>query len=198
MICRASANLAYNRRFICARRGLPDAFMETTTLALLVLVPLLVWRIYSRLKRLTSRQQSHLWRHWTAVILCPLLLLGLAFSTKFDVLPLSCLAAGALAGGWLGFFGIKLTRFENTGKTLFYTPNRYLGMSVAMLFAARMIYRGMELYMNSRALIPQPNEPFGQSPLTLLTLGLVAGYYAIYGWGLVRWRLRQKTLPAAV
>lgn len=171
--------------------------MEKTTLALLILVPLLVWRIYARLKKLTSRQQSHLWRHWSAVILCPVLVIGLAFSTQFDILPLSCLGAGALAGGWLGFFGFRLTRLENTGKGFFYTPNRYLGMSVAMLFAARMLYRGLELYMNSRSPMPVVNEQFGQSPLTLLAFGLVAGYYGVYGWGLLRWRSNQKG-PALV
>ena len=172
--------------------------METTTLALLVLIPLLVWRIYSRLKRMMGRQPSQLWRHWAAAVLLPALLaaLAVAVATKGDVLALSCLGAGALAGAWLGVWGLKLTRFENTDKGYFYTPNLRLGMLVAMLFVARVLYRGMELYMNTRVAVPVPQADFTQSPLTLLTFGLLAGYYAAYAWGLLRWRRNQKPLPA--
>ncbi len=170
--------------------------METTTLALLVLIPLLVWRIYSRLKRMMGRQASQLWRHWAAAVLLPLLLAALAVATQGEVLALSCLGAGALAGAWLGAWGLKLTRFENTDKGYFYTPNLRLGMLVSMLFAARVLYRGMELYMNSRVAVPVPQGDFAQSPLTLLSFGLLAGYYAAYGWGLLRWRRSQKPLAA--
>jgi len=93
--------------------------METTTLALLLLVPLLVWRIYSRLKKLVARQKSQLWRHWSVAIAFPALLLFLATTTKFEVLPLSSLGGAALAGGWLGVLGLKLTRFEQVGKDFF-------------------------------------------------------------------------------
>lgn len=169
--------------------------MEMTTLALLVLIPLLVWRIYSRLKRMMGRHESQMWRHWAAAVLLPVLLAALAVATGGEALTLSSLAAGALGGAWLGLWGIRLTRFENTGKGYFYTPNVRLGMTVALLFAARVLYRGMELYMNTRIAVPQPQADFTQSPLTLLTFGLLAGYYAAYAWGLLRWRRGQAPVP---
>lgn len=171
--------------------------METTTLALLVLVPLLVWRIYSRLKRLMSRTRSQLWRHWLVAIAFPVLFVVVAAGTLGNVLALSCLAAGALAGGWIGVYGLKLTRFENTVKGLFFTPNRNLGIAIFMLFIARLIYRGLELYLNSRmpTPVPLPTHEFAQSPLTLLTFGLFAGYYTVYGVGLLRWHRAQTPVP---
>lgn len=167
--------------------------MEKTTLALLILVPLLVWRIYSRLKKLMRRQESLLWRHWVAALAFPLILLVTAASALRNELAVACLAAGALGGAWGGIWGIKLTRFEMTAKGYFYTPNMRLGIAVTMLFAARVIYRGLELYINSREAIPvpKPTQDFTQSPLTMLTFGLLAGYYAAYAWGLVRWRRSQ-------
>ncbi|OBV37025.1 hypothetical protein [Janthinobacterium psychrotolerans] len=170
--------------------------METTTLALLFLVPLLVWRIYSRLKKLVARQKSLVWRHRLVAFGFPALIVFLATTTKFDILPLSSLGAGVLAGGWLGVLGIKLTRFEQVGKDYYFTQHRYLGLAITMLFIARLLYRGMEIYLNTRLDVPVPPPPFGQSPLTMAAYGMVTGYYACYAWGLLRWRQRNKPLDA--
>lgn len=170
--------------------------METTTLALLFLVPLLVWRIYSRLKKLVARQKSQLWRHRLVAFGVPALIVFLATTTKFDILPLSSLGAGVLAGGWLGVLGIKLTRFEQVGKDYYFIQHRYLGLAITMLFIARLLYRGMEIYLNTRLDVPVPPPPFGQSPLTMAAYGMVTGYYAAYAWGLLRWRRRNKPLDA--
>ena len=121
--------------------------MEMTTIALLVLIPLLVWRIYSRIKSMLKRQESLIWRHWLSAVAFPVLLAWLGLSMLDNVLGLSCLAAGALAGAWLGVFGLKGTRFETIGKRYFFTPNLRIGITVFMLLAARMLYRGLELYM---------------------------------------------------
>ena len=171
--------------------------METTTLALLFLVPLLVWRIYSRLKKLVARQKSQLWRHRLVAFGVPALIVFLATTTKFDILPLSSLGAGVLAGGWLGVLGIKLSRFEQVGKDYYFTQHRYLGLAITMLFIARLLYRGMEIYLNTRLDVPVPPPPFGQSPLTMAAYGMVTGYYAAYAWGLLRWRQRNRPLEAA-
>jgi len=37
--------------------------LTVTTVVLLILVPVLVWRIYSRLKTVFRRQESVAWRH---------------------------------------------------------------------------------------------------------------------------------------
>jgi hypothetical protein len=171
--------------------------MEMTTIALLVLVPLLVWRIYSRLKRMLARQESMLWRHWLSAIAFPVLLGWLALSMLNNVLGLSCLAGGALAGVWLGVFGLKGTRFETQGRRYFFTPNLRIGLAVFMLFAARILYRGLELYMVSRVETPNlmSQTEFVQSPATASLIGLLAGYCASFSIGMLRWRRSQKPLP---
>lgn len=165
--------------------------MEATTIALLVLMPLLVWRIYARLKSALGRSRSQRWRHWSAAVLLPSAVLGLALTAWPDVLAISCLGAGALAGAWLGAWGIRLTRFEHNEKGWFYTPNLHLGLLVTMLFVARLLYRGLELYVNSRVAMPAPLPDFSQSALTLSSVGLLAGYFAAQGVALLRWRGKQ-------
>ena len=171
--------------------------MEMTTIALLVLVPLLVWRIYSRLKYMLKRQESQMWRHWLSAVAFPVLLAWLALSMLGNELGLSCLAAGALGGAWLGVFGLKGTRFETVGRRYFFTPNLRIGIIVFMLFAARMLYRGLELYMISRVETPNlmSQTEFVQSPATTVVLGLLAGYCAAYSIGMIRWRRAQQPLP---
>ena len=171
--------------------------MEATTIALLVLIPLLVWRLYCRLKNLIGgRRRSEAGRHWAALIVFSALLAAAALGAAPDPLALSCLGAGALAGAWLGRLEMRLTRFENTGKGLFFTPSRHLGIMLTMLFAARLLYRGLELYIDSRSPAPAPLQDFMHSPLTLLSLGLWAAYFAACGVGLLLWRRSQRPLDA--
>ena len=47
--------------------------MQLTTLALLILIPLLIWRVYLRLKQFFVRQESLMWKHWTGAVLFSLL-----------------------------------------------------------------------------------------------------------------------------
>jgi cytochrome b561 len=170
--------------------------MEITTLALFILVPLLVWRVYGRLKRMMSRTESHLWQHWTLAGAFALFIVLGALSVRADALALATLAGGVLAGVWAGVLGLKLTRFQRTEQGFFYTPHRQLGVLVSILFIARVMYRGLELYVNSRQTVPVPlpNSDFLQSPLTTLSFGLACAYYAWYGLGLARWRRRQTPL----
>ena len=52
--------------------------MLPTPVVAAVLVPLVLWRVYSRIKRLTTRQRSKVWRHRTTLVFFPLLILMLA------------------------------------------------------------------------------------------------------------------------
>ena len=61
------------------------------------------------------------------------------------------------AGIGYGVWGLRLTRFENR-RRLFFTPNARLGMVIAMLFMARVMYIGFEMYAN-RSMAPTPALP---------------------------------------
>lgn len=161
-----------------------------TTLALLVLTPLLVWRIYSRIKKQMLRQRSIVSRHYTgllvfgAMILVPL---GQLFDTPYN---LAALVVGA--GGGIGYavWGLKLTRFEDTPQGYFFTPPARLGLVIAMVLVARLLYIGIEIYANQGKGIP--TQQLTDSPLSMLCVGLTAGYFGWYSAALLRWRRRAR------
>ena len=68
--------------------------MQLTTLALLILIPLLIWRVYMRLKQFFVRQESLMWKHWTGAVLFSLLMLVAAGSLLDDGPALASLATG--------------------------------------------------------------------------------------------------------
>ena len=168
--------------------------MNLTTLALLVLTPLLVWRVYSRLKGMMQRQRSIVSRHWTGLGVFMAMVLVPGSDLMARPMSLAWLAVGTAAGIAYGVWGLRLTRFEDTDEGYYFTPNARLGILMAMLFVARILYIGFELYANQGSGVPAPR--FTDSPLTLLSLGLVAGYFGTYSAGLLRWRRALKRAEA--
>ncbi len=163
--------------------------MSITTLALLLLIPILVWRIYSRLKTQMARQRSIMSRHYTGLLVFGAMVLVPAASVLDRPYALVALAGGAAMGVFLGVYGLRRTRFEDTDQGYYFTPSQRLGVLVGMVLVARVIYLGIEIYMNQGS--NQPNPRFTDSPLTMYCLGLSAAYFCTYSAGLVRWR-RQK------
>jgi hypothetical protein len=164
--------------------------MSLTTLALIALVPVLVWRIYQRLKSQMVRRRSILSRHYTgllvfgAMVLVPIAELG---DRPFS---LAALAAGAIAGIGLATHGLRRTRFEDTSEGYFFTPPMRMGVLVAMLLVARVIYLGIEIYMNQGS--SQPNPRLSDSPVTMFCVGLTGAYFATFSASLMRWRQRLR------
>jgi hypothetical protein len=169
--------------------------MNTPWIVIVVLVPLVAWRVYSRVRRNVGRQKSRAWRHWTGAIFFPLLLVLLALAAMARPLAEAALAAGMVSGAALGVWGLRLTRFDRTTEGFFYTPNAYLGIALSLLLIARILYRLSEVYLMRGAASAVQAQDFTRSPLTLLIVGLVAGYYATFAIGLLRWRRRAAALP---
>jgi hypothetical protein len=164
--------------------------MSLTTLALIALVPLLVWRIYSRLKQQMTRQRSIMSRHYTGLFVFVVMLLIPASELGDRPFQLAALAGGALAGIALGTYGLRRTRFEDTPEGYFFTPPSRMGILVAMLLVARVIYLGIEIYMNQGS--NKPNPRFTDSPVTMLCLGVTAAYFATFSASFMRWRQRKR------
>jgi hypothetical protein len=160
-----------------------------STLALLFLLPLLAWRVYSRFRRMVGRQRLSGIRPWVTLVIFPLLISFLCFAARAHTERLWWLAAGLGIGSMLGVYGLRKTHFEPTTQGLFYTPNAHLGIALSLLFVTRIIYRLVEVYALTPAM-PHTMDDFARSPLTLAVFGLLAGYYMTYAVGLVRWRLR--------
>jgi ABC-type arginine transport system permease subunit len=162
--------------------------MTPTQIVLLVLIPLVLWRVYARIRRMVGRQQSRPWRHWVAAIFFPLVLALLAAAALRDALAIASLVAGIVAGIGLATWGLRLTRFERTPEGVFYTPSAHIGIAVTLLFVARVLYRMVEVFGG----MARPGaQDFARSPLTLAVFGVLAAYYAAYASGVLRWRRRN-------
>ena len=172
--------------------------MASPNLVFLVVVPLVAWRIYKRVRRNIGQQKSRLWRHWAGTILCPILLVLFAVAAMHSADAEMALGGGILAGLALGTWGLRLTRFTESGGNHYYTPNPYLGVGLSALLVVRVLWRFWELYQLHGAMPPAASNDLAKSPLTLLLLGVVFGYYAAYSFGLLRWRRRSAREVAAV
>src|SRR3954470_765619 len=164
--------------------------MNTPSIVLLVLSPLILWRVYSRVRRLVGRQRLSRIRPWVAICLFPPLVLLLALVARHHAVALAWLGGGLVVGGLLAMYGLRLTQFERTEQGLFYTPNAHLGIALSLLLVGRILYRLIEVYADG---VPSGGSDFLRSPITLAIFGTLAGYYVSYAIGLLRWRFSSRT-----
>ena len=165
------------------------ASLSPSTITLIVLIPLILWRVYSRIRRMVGRQRLSRVRPWVTLVIFPLILAMLALAALHRPERLAILVVGIAAGVGLAIFGLRRTKFEATPQGLYYTPNAHLGIALSLLFVVRILYRFIEIYALNPT-VPRDMREFGSSPLTLAVFGLLAGYYIGYAVGLVRWRWR--------
>jgi len=157
-----------------------------TTVALLLLVPLVAWRVHSRIRRMVGRQRLSKWRARITLIIFPLVSLMLASAAIAHPERLALFAVALAAGGALSMYGIKKTKFEATPGMLYYTPNAHLGIALSVLFLARIAWRVFEVWHLPPG--TANGQEFARSPLTLGVFGLLAGYYMGYATGLLHYR----------
>ena len=146
---------------------------------------LIAWRLYVRIRRMVSRQKFSRRRTLLTVILFPLLLVGFAVMSFAHPQTLAALAGGVALGVGLGWYGLKLSTFENTPIGFYYTPNAHLGIALSLLLIVRIGFRlapGMFLAAQDN---PMPTD-FARSPLTLAIFGTLAAYYVCYAAGLLQ------------
>lgn len=159
--------------------------MTQSDAILLAFSPLILWYVYKRVRRLTVRQKSRLWRHWCAVLFLSAALLAMFIMLIGEPAALAALLCGALAGVALGLVALRRTGFEQVGGEYFYTPYEPIGMVVAMIFIARVLYRIVEMATMG---IGQ-GTAFAGSPSTVGAMSLVAGHHLVCAAELLRWRL---------
>lgn len=169
--------------------------MNIQTITLLILVPLLMWRVYARLKRMMARQRSVVSRHWTGLAVFTAMVLVPGSELLGQPASLGWLAVGTAAGIGYAVWALRKTRYEVTPEGYFFTPFARLGMLVAMLFVGRIIYVGLEIFVNQGTANSLPR--FTDSPLTLICLGVFAGYFGAYSAGMLRWRHAMKKAAAS-
>ncbi len=169
--------------------------IDSHLITVLLVVALVVWRVYARIRRTIGRQRLTKVRPWITVVVFPLVaVLVLATSLAHPMVG-GALVAGAAVGIGLGLLGTRLTRFEATPAGLFYTPNAHLGIALSLLFVLRLGYRFVMLQASGGNVDPQAMQ-LGSSPLTMAIFGTLAGYYVTYAIGLLRWRAQVTGQPA--
>jgi len=166
--------------------GMPQALVTVA------IVALIAWRLYGRIRRNIGRQRLSRVRPWITLIVFPLVIGLLLFTAHLPQLASACLAGGVALGIGLGVFGLRLTRFEVTEQGHYYTPNAHLGILLSTLVVCRVIYRLVVGGLPGSTSGPPSSATL--TPLTLLLVGTLAGYYCSYAIGLLRWALRG---PAA-
>lgn len=171
--------------------------MEITTLVLLLLVPLAVWRIYTRVKRMIVRTQSELWKHYAKGALMAAIIVVLAVLAIGKWAALGTLALGVSLGVYLGRRQFGMTRLHNRPEGFFYTPDPRLPLLLIMLVVSRLIYRLFEAYLHMHDGIALDPDFLG-NPVTTAVFGLLAGFYACYSLLLVRWHKSQTPLPKPI
>lgn len=170
--------------------------VDTHLITVVLVVALVAWRLYSRIRRMIGRQRLSTVRPWLTIVLFPLIVALVLTGSLPNPLTAAAVAGGAVAGIALGLLGTRLTKFEATPEGLFYTPNAHLGIALSLLLVLRLGYRFVMLQLNGGRFDPQ-SMPLGASPLTLAILGVLAGYYVTYAIGLLRWRARVGQPVAA-
>jgi hypothetical protein len=163
------------------------------TVAVLALI---AWRMYARIRRVIGRQHFSLPRTWLRIVLFPLVIALLAYSAAAHPEVLGYLACGVAVGVGLGVFGLRLTKYEVTGQGLYYTPSAHLGVALSALFIARIAYRFAVYGLPGAGGAGAP-QGGTLTPLTMLLIGTLLGYYWTYGVGLLRWSARSRRAAAA-
>jgi hypothetical protein len=157
---------------------------------LLILIPLIAWRIYVRIRRAVGRQRLSKYRVWITVGIYTVILVAIGLGTREHPERLGWMVGGLALGIPLGVFSLKKTKFEPTREGLFYTPNAHLGIILSMLFVGRILYRIFAVYLVATTAKPRDPSDFMGSAATVAIFGLLAGYYITYAIGLARWRYR--------
>lgn len=153
-----------------------------------IVMPLILWRVYQRIKRLLVRQKSDLWRHRLSLFVMTMLLLVFGGHALGSPVALCAMAAGVAAGAGLGLLALQRTTFEQVGADFYYVPHAPIGVVVALLFIGRLAYRAYELYVDGAAAAAH----VASGPLTTGVVGIMIGYYSLYNGGLLRWRANHK------
>jgi len=151
--------------------------------------PLLAFMVWRRVRRQFGRQPVRRGAMIARVAILTALAGLVSLAGLRDPRLLEGLAGGLLCGAALGLLGLRLTRFERSvDGTDLYLPNPWIGATVTALLVGRLAWRFLMLLPQAGGVGPMVTPgapPLGNSPLTLLVVGLMVGYYVSYYAGLL-------------
>ena len=159
----------------------------------LIMLPLLAWMVWRRVSRQFGRQPIQRKRMIFRIVLFSLLGCMFVLSGFHKIELAEGLLGGVLIGGALGLLGLRLTRFEvDPLKGDCYVPNPWIGALLTVLLLGRLAWRLLVLLPQMQhAAATTAGAPdmspigYAASPLTMLVIGLLVGYYIVYFSGLL-------------
>ena len=157
--------------------------MTSKQLVPALVIPFIAWRVYMRARRNIGRQPFKPARLQVSIAVFSLVLVIFAYFGLPHPNTLLALGGGVAVSVGLSWWGLHLTKFEDTPQGKFYTPNTALGLAVTALFIGRIVYRMITLPSVADGTLAAP-QPF-QSPLTFFLFGVSAGYYIVYSIGVL-------------
>lgn len=172
--------------------------MSPNLLIPVVMTPLVGWLLWRRLRSYFGRQPVRRKRMVTRIVAFAVLGVLISLNGLRDVRLLEGLLGGATGGVLLGWLGLQLTRFERGADGAdVYIPNPWIGGALSVLLLGRMIWRFAVVLPRMDSAAAHATPAFGNSPLTLLVLGLIIGYYISYYSGLLVHHRRFERTQAA-
>lgn len=167
----------------------------------LIMLPLLAWIVWRRVSRQFGRQPIRRKRMIFRIVVFVLVGGLLALSGFHHAALAEGLAAGVLLGGALGLLGIRLTRFEiDPARGDCYVPNPWIGALLTALLLGRLAWRLLVAWPPMQQ-VPAASGAmppgYAASPLTMLVIGLLVGYYIVYFSGLLIHHRRFRQARAA-
>lgn len=153
-----------------------------------IVAVLLPWSVYRRIRRNVGRQPLSPTRQRIRVGVMAALFAVIASSPLMDAEweGLLAMLVGGLLGAGISVFALKHTKFETIDGAHYYVPNAYIGLALSAVLMARLGWRMVEMWPQiSQGALPSASFGAAMSPLTLLMLGTVLGYYASYYFGIL-------------
>ena len=158
----------------------------------LIMVPLLAWMVLRRVSRQFGRQPIRRKRMTARIVMFAAIGGLLMLGGLHDIRLAEGVLGGAILGAVLGLVGLRLTRFETDPvKGDCYVPNPWIGALLTALLLGRLAWRFMAMLaphgQHADAFAPGADMQMGYqaSPLTMLVVGLLVGYYIAYYAGLL-------------
>lgn len=159
-----------------------------------LLVPLIAWRLYARVRNTFGKQAIQPNRIIVRLAILAAVGTAMLLVAFHSMSVFAGAVGGLLIGSALAVLGLRLTKWHNEPDGLHYEPNPYLGIGLTMLLVGRIIYRFMAVVPAAQAPLAANADPFAtlhQNPFTLGVVMLTIGYYLVYSGG-VLWEARRR------
>ncbi|WP_067927871.1 CcdC protein domain-containing protein [Alicyclobacillus shizuokensis] len=171
--------------------------MESHILPVLVIVILVAFGLYRRIRRTISFQPIQRRRMSIRCLLFVALLVLFVVTAAQTHLSDWVMGIGILLGLALAWVAAATTRFEIRNGVWHYRPSGWVSGVVLLLFIGRLAYRLLELYHSEDLVAASNGQPahlqannYTSDPWTVLVIVILFAYYAAY-FAYLLWKERQ-------